>query len=318
MGKLKSFVKGAAVTGAVAGGALFAAGNVFTYLSLTPNGVKKLNGGKPIDPVINEIYANSVENRIGGEWFDEKDPERLFTFNKYSDCLHAYYIKADEPSDIYVIDCHGFTSRPRDMGIYAKRFNEQGFNVLLPCLRGHDNSEHNYIAMGWDDRLDIVEWISYIIEQNPNAKIILHGVSMGAATVMMTTGEELPANVVCAVEDSGYTSVWDEFCSQITKVFHLPPFPFVDAANLSTRLYLGFDLKRASALEQVKRSKTPTLFIHGDADTFVPFSMLQPLYDAAACEKEMLAFSGVPHAVSALVEPERYWSTVNAFIAKYI
>ena len=102
MGKLKSFVKGAAVTGAVAGGALFAAGNVFTYLSLTPNGVKKLNGGKPIDPVINEIYANSVENRIGGEWFDEKDPERLFTFNKYSDCLHAYYIKADEPSDIYV------------------------------------------------------------------------------------------------------------------------------------------------------------------------------------------------------------------------
>lgn len=318
MSKLSKFAKGAAIVGVAAGGALLASGHVFAHLSLTPSGVKKLNKGEPIDPEINEIYANSVECREGGEWFDAVEPDKLFTFNKYSDCLHAYYIKADEPSDKYIIVCHGFTSCPRDMGFYAKHFHEQGFNVLLPCLRGHDNSEHNYISMGWDDRHDIVDWIEYIIEQCPASRIVLHGVSMGGATVMMTTGEELASNVVCAVEDCGYTSVWDEFSSQITHIFKLPPFPFLDSANLATKMRFGLDLKRASALEQVKRSKTPTLFIHGDRDTFVPTAMLQPLFEAATCEKEKLLVPDTPHGVSALVEPELYWRTVNAFIAKYI
>ncbi len=318
MGKTKKIVKGVAIVGAVTGGALFAAGNVFAYLSLTPNGVKRLNDGKPIDPEIDIIFRNSEENRQGGLWFDASEPDRVFTFNKFSECLHAYFIKSDKPSDIYVIECHGFTSRPRDMGLYAKRFHEQGYNVLLPCLRGHDNSEHSYITMGWYDRLDVIDWIEYIVELNPNAKIILHGTSMGGATVMMTTGEELPENVVCAVEDCGYTSIWDEYSSQIMNIFHLPPFPFLNAANVVTKLRMKLDLKRASALEQVKRSKTPTLFIHGDRDTFVPFSMLQQLYDAAACEKEMLVVNDAPHSVSALLVPELYWSTVNKFIAKYI
>lgn len=316
--KLNGFIKRAAIAGAAAAGAYYAVGSTFLYLSLTPKGTKRMNNGLPIDPQIAEIFATHPEVKQGNEWFENSEPAKLFTFNKFSDCLHAYFIPAEQESDVFVIECHGYTSKCEDMAFYGKRFHALGFNVLFPCLRGHDGSEHNYISMGWHDRLDVLDWIEYITEMNENAKIILHGASMGGATVMMVTGEQLPRNVVCAVEDCGYSSVWDEFSSQITKVLKLPVFPFLNAANSASRFWLGYDFKEASSLEQVKKSKTPTLFIHGDKDSFVPFEMLEPIYQAAACEKEKLVVPGALHAVSALVQPDLYWSTVNEFIKKYI
>ena len=193
-----------------------------------------------------------------------------------------------------------------------------GFNVLAPYLRAHGKSEHKYCSMGWLERLDIVDWINYIVERHPGCKIILHGCSMGSATVMMTTGEALPSNVVCAVADCGYTSVWDEYSVQIGDTLGLPETPFLQLANLAAKIKIGFDFKEASALKQVRKSKTPTLFIHGDRDDFVPLWMNYPLYKNAACEKERLIVSNAPHAASAIVAPELYWSTVERFIKKYI
>ena len=90
-----------------------------------------------------------------------------------------------------------------------------------------------------------------------------------------------------AIEDCGYTSAWDEFSYQLDDLFGLPSFPALDAANIVTMIRGGYNLKDADALEAVKKSKTPTLFIHGDADDFVPTSMVYPLYDAAVCEKDI-------------------------------
>ena len=88
---------------------------------------------------------------------------------------------------------------------------EQGWNVLLPDMRTHGESEGKYIGMGWLDRLDVLKWIDLIRERDEQAQIILHGVSMGGATVMMTSGEALPENVRAVIDDCGYTSVWDIF-----------------------------------------------------------------------------------------------------------
>ena len=59
----------------------------------------------------------------------------------------------------------------------------------------------------------------------------------------------------------------------------------MNAANMVTKLRAGYDLEEASAVKQVAKSKTPMLFIHGDADTFVPFEMLDEVYNAAKVEK---------------------------------
>ena len=141
---------------------------------------------------------------------------------------------------------------------------------------------------------------------------------MGAATVMMATGEDLPSNIKVAIEDCGYSSIWDEFEIQLKILFDLPTFPVLNAASTVCKLNAGYGLKEGSAVEQVKKSKIPTLFIHGDKDRFVPFEMLDILYDAANCEKQKLVVEGAAHAESVSVNSSLYWKTVDEFIGRYV
>jgi fermentation-respiration switch protein FrsA (DUF1100 family) len=127
---------------------------------------------------------------------------------------------------------------------------------------------------------------------------------------MMATGEELPANVKVAIEDCGYTSIWDEFEMQLKQLYNLPTFPVLNAASAVCKIKAGYMLEEGSCIKQVKKSKTPTLFIHGNLDKFVPFDMLEKVYEAANCKKQKLVIEGAAHAESASVNPELYWKTM--------
>ena len=141
---------------------------------------------------------------------------------------------------------------------------------------------------------------------------------MGAATVMMATGENVPSNVKVAIEDCGYTSVWDEFKIQLKSLFGLPSFPVLNAASTISNIKAGYDLKEGSSIEQLKKSKTPTLFIHGSEDKFVPFYMLDEVYNVATCKKDKLVIEGAAHAESDRVNPDLYWSKIDEFIKENI
>lgn len=158
------------------------------------------------------------------------------------------------------------------------------------------------------------------MEQDPQAEVVLFGISMGGATVMMTAGEaDLSSNVKCVIEDCGYSSVWDEFAGQLKEMFGLPTFPVLDAASLVTQLRAGYGFQEASAVEQLKKTSLPMLFIHGEEDTFVPYAMLDVVYQACASpEKELLSIPSAEHGEASSVDPERYWSTVEAFLAKHM
>lgn len=261
-------------------------------------------------------FYHSPEAKAGIEFYQKNTYQNVFTFNKYSECLHAIFY--ENSSNVYAISCHGFTGDPSQNSIFTKRFYEMGCNVLLPYLRGHGKSEHEHCTMGWLDRLDIIDWVNFIIKKNPDAKIILHGASMGAATVMNATGEDLPANVICCIEDCGFTTLWEQYRTQIKGMTKIPADIILTLVNPAIKSNLGFEIKDNSPLEQVKKSKTPTLFIHGDKDTTVPFEMVDALYQAAGCEKEKLVVKDATHAASGYVYPEIYWDAVSAFIAKYL
>ena len=157
--------------------------------------------------------------------------------------------------------------------------------------------------------------LNMLVEQDSEAEIVLYGISMGGATVMMTAGEELLSNVKCIIEDCGYSSVWDEFAGQLDELFGLPTFPVLDAASLASQVRAGFGFKEASAVEQLKRASVPMLFIHGEDDTFVPYWMLDVVYEACASpEKERLSVPGAGHGEASWKDPELYWSTVGAFL----
>lgn len=315
----KRFFKAAAAAGFAVGSASAVAANAFIDGFLSKKGIAKIAASVGLSPSEDSApLRESAEAVAGINFYREKVYEEPFVFNKYGVCLHSIFYRAKAPSDVFVISCHDYASDPSRNYVYAKRFYDAGFNVLLPYLRGHGKSEHKLCSMGWLDRFDIIDWINYIAERNPNAKIILHGVSMGAFAVASATGEDLPENVVCCLEDCGYSSVWDQLSFGMREFIGPPSGVFLNIVNLAAKIRLGFDFKEASAIRQTQKSKTPTLFIHGDRDYRVPFWMNYPLYGNASCKKERLVVPGAAHAASACVEPELYWPTIMKFIQKYV
>lgn len=292
-------------------GGLGFAGNYFYTLAIDSTSDKSVVFGKSeADPEMEQhqkdVYAQYESNGGKDTWLVNEDGYRL----------HGYTLEAKTHQ--WIIAVHGYMGQGSDMLSTGNRFYDQGYSVLIPDLRSHGQSEGTAIGMGGWDSNDIVAWINQIIDQDKDAKIILYGVSMGASTVMMTTGHDLPSNVKAAIEDCGYTSAWEEFSYQLDVLFGLPSFPALDAANFMTMLRGGYNLKDADALKAVSKSKIPTLFIHGDADDFVPIDMVYPLYEAASCEKELLIIKDAGHAQSRDVDPDTYWSHVDAFIHQYI
>ena len=243
--------------------------------------------------------------------------EDLFITSQDGIRLHNYVLNVPN-SNKWIITVHGYTSEGLSMASYARNFYEMGYNVIIPDLRGHGQSEGDYIGMGWDERFDIIDLIQSIVSQDADAEIALFGVSMGAATVMNVSGEVLPSNVKAIIEDCGYTSVWNQFAYQLKELFSLPAFPMMHSASLIAKLRAGYWLGEASPIDQVKRSVTPMLFIHGDQDDFVPYAMLDELYDASTTEKEKLVIEGAGHAKASKVNPNLYWSTITNFLNQYI
>ena len=219
-----------------------------------------------------------------------------------------------EETNKWAIILHGYRSNPSSVLTIGEHFSEKGYNVLIPSMRACADSEGEYVGMGWLDKDDLKCWIDLIIKQNNNSNIILHGSSMGAATVLMASGDELPSNVKAIIEDSGYTSVWDIFASEAKARFNLPAFPVLNMFEIVANVRANYDIKEASTLEQVKNNKTPILFIHGDADDFVPEYMCEELYEVANCKKDKLIIHDAGHTDSKYKEPETYYNKIFEFL----
>ena len=291
--------------------------------------------GRPSAPPEGDFLLKFVKKLVGMEedhgrvpspelqrnvrWYVDHLSEKAVETSPRGERIHADVFLSQTPSDIWVICLHGFSSCPRDLSNVVQKFRAWGWNALLPHLCGHGESECASVGMGWLDRLDAAAWAEYLVRTYEHPRIILYGGSMGGAAVMMTLGEPLPANVVCAVEDCGYTSVWDEYAHQAKTFLHLGPVtgPGLCALDLVARLRSGFSIREASSVDQLKKSKTPTLFIHGEADDTVPFRMLQAVYDACPCEKELLAVQGAGHGESQYQEA-LYFGAVKRFCERHL
>lgn len=252
------------------------------------------------------------------EWLASADSEEVSIESSDGLTLVGDVFTTDEDSHLWVIAVHGYKGDRDDMYNIASFYALEGYNVLTPDLRASGESEGTYIGMGWLDRYDLLLWIDYIIDLDPEAEIVLHGVSMGGATVMMVSGEDLPDNVVAIVEDCGYTSVWDIFSDELSYLFGLPEFPVLYVANIISGIRAGYTFSEASSLDQVANAEVPILFIHGSEDTFVVTDMVYEVYDACSSEKELLIVEGAGHGESYKLDPELYFDTVFSFLESYV
>lgn len=229
----------------------------------------------------------------------------------------VYYPNGD--SHLWVLALHGYRGTHTDSLRLATHYYDAGFQVVTPDLRACGDSQGDYVGMGWLDRRDMLGWIDWIVARDPEARIVIHGISMGGATTMMTAGEETPANVRAFVEDCGYTSVWEVFGSELGLRFGLPEFPLLYTASAIADWKAGYSFPEASALTQVARCEKPMLFIHGTADDFIPYAMLDTLYNAKpGTNKAELTAEGAGHGEAMYALGEGYWDAVWDFLTPWL
>lgn len=234
--------------------------------------------------------------------------------------LHArYYHVADgAPLTIFM---HGYRSNALCDGngafIMSKR---RGYNVLMVDQRAHGLSEGKVMTFGIKERYDCLDWIKYANQRfGDTTPIILMGVSMGAATVMMAAGLDLPSNVKCVLEDSGFSSP-SEIIKSVIRSMRLPVGLVYPVVRLSGRLFGGIDVEQAdaSSVEAVRDSKVPILFVHGEADDFVPCDMSKACFEACGKAKRILTVPGAGHGLSHCVDKDSYENLVEDFLDEVV
>lgn len=238
-----------------------------------------------------------------------------FITNREGLRLHALYATRHDATGTAIL-VHGYTDNAIRMMQFGKLYHDTlHFNILLPDHVRHGRSEGKAIQMGWLDRLNIERWVAVADSLWPAMPTYLHGVSMGAATVMMCSGDSLPPSVKGIIEDCGYTSVWEQFAKEIQGQFGLPVHPLMDVASALCQLRYGWTFGEASALGQVSRSTLPILFIHGDCDDFVPTDMVYPLFKAKTQgHKQLWIAKGSAHAEAYKDHPREYLDEIIKFL----
>lgn len=223
-----------------------------------------------------------------------------------------YHVKDGAPVSIIF---HGYRSNigtDCNGGYYLSVKN--GYNVLVVYQRGHRESGGKTITFGVKERYDCLDWISYVNERfGEETPILLMGLSMGAATVLMAAGLDLPSNVKGIMADCGFSSP-KEILQEVIRNMKYPLRITYFFVRMSARIFGQFDPEEASAVEALKDAKVPVLIIHGDDDRFVPSRMSRENYDACASAKEILIVPGAGHGLSYCVDAKAYEKAVQDFI----
>ena len=288
------------------------------YAERIPQGLFKRAGNKKSDKSLREIHKfNAAEN----EWAKTKDIEIVDMKNDRDLNLKGYYLPAEKESNIYVLFAHGYRSDHSGDPYNFIRFyhSEMGYNFMSVDHVTAGDSEGDYLGFDYFECEDMLLWVDYLVNRfGKDIKIILHGVSMGGATVCKMASR-VPEQVKLIVSDCAYTCATEELLNVVNSVGINRSAPFLlNVFNQVNKRMAGFDLKETDVRPSVKEAKVPMLFVHGDADDFVPMRMVYELYDLCPREKDLLIIPGAAHAESILIGSENYKAKLREFIAKYI
>lgn len=305
---------------AAAAGLLAAAGvgeTVYFYNRTMKRGNAKTERTTKMSGTDWEKYFPLMEERKG---FVMAKPHRDVYVTSFDGLkLHATYFPAleeyQDKGKKAVICFHGYTGEGLSNHVaIADYFLKHGYAMLLPDARAHGGSEGEYIGFGCLDRKDALVWIDWLIQEcGEDLQIMLHGTSMGGATVLMASGLKLSANVKGIVSDCGFTSPKEVFTHVLNHMYHLPAFPAIQGADLLNKKLAGYGMDECNAKYEVQKAEVPILFIHGSADTFVPCSMCDEIYGNCRSPKRKLIVEGAAHAESYYKDMERYEKELDEF-----
>ncbi len=280
-----------------------------------PHGIikRRMNKGKdgtrPID-----IYTDN--NR---KWVEKQPICNIDLENDRKNIVKGYLHKGDADSDVFVVFAHGYRSdHLGDPVNFQQFYHEKGYNFLSVDHVASGNSQGNFVGFGYYESQDLHKWINHLIsEYGEGIKIILHGVSMGGATVCQMASS-VPEQVKMIVSDCAFTSGFDEFDNVIKSIGITKTKALLKGFNAINKRVAGYDFALTDVRESVKNAKVPMLFVHGADDDFVPTKMGYELYDLCGGVKDLLIVDGAAHAESIRVDAITYQSKLNSMIEKYL
>lgn len=307
-----NLLKGAAAVAGVLAAAT-AGGSAYFYRRTMKRYNAKTERTMKMSGVDWETYIPAMKERR--EWMMEQPHEDVWITSHDGLKLHGTYFKGEEGNKA-VICFHGYTSQGvNDYGSLSHYYLKHGFRMLLIDERTHGQSEGEYIGFGFMDRLDGKKWVEWMIETaGEDVQILLHGNSMGGATVCMMSGLDLPKQVKGIVSDCAFTSPKYVFTHVLHSMYHLPAFPMIQIADRVNKWKAGYGLDECNAAREVRKAKVPFLFIHGEKDVFVPCSMTEEIYANCASEKTKLIVKEAGHGESYYKDTEAYEGALDSFI----
>ena len=215
-----------------------------------------------------------------------------------------------------VIFFHGYKSEPAcDFAAMYDFYKSLGCDLIYVHMRAHGKSDGTYIGFGALDRYDVVQWTNKAAELFPDNDIYLHGMSMGAASILQSADLDLNKNVRGVIADCGYSDLDTVFRNLVGKLYHLPTM-FVDVFEYVNLLKAGYGFKEASSVRSVSVTEIPLLYICGDCDRYVPKDMALEIFNACKSEKKLLLVPGAGHAASYMCAKDEYEALVREFIGR--
>lgn len=258
------------------------------------------------------------------EWLDSIRVEGALKdttiLNEDNHKLFARWVAAPNTTNKTAFILHGYQGSSLSMLQIGYMFNKElGYNIFLPDLRAHGQSEGDVACMGWKERHEVIRWIEIADDVfGGDTQIVVQGISMGGGTTMIVAGDKnLPPMVKCAINDCGYTSVYDAFSVSWNEKLKYLKFPLFDLGNMWSRILYGWRFDDASPLNSMKECYLPLFIIHGEKDSLLPVDMAYDLFDIKPGEKELWILPGVDHGAAYLDYPQEYAQRVQAFVERW-
>lgn len=229
--------------------------------------------------------------------------------------LHADFLRGEPGTKVTMIFCHGYKSEAAfDFAAMYDFYRSLGYNLVYLNMRAHGKSGGKYIGFGVLDRFDVQSWAKKVAELFPDTSIFLHGMSMGAASILQSANLELDPAVCGIIADCGFSSTNEVFRNLVGGLYHLPATPFVDIFEAVNRMTAGYGFTDADSVRSMEKSRLPLAYICGDCDRYVPLDMAMRIYNACVQDKVLLIAEGAGHAASFMTENEKYKNLITEFI----
>lgn len=305
--------------GAVAGVAVGAALHGYLdimYKETIPAGIIKRLANRSNDKEMDAFGKYTEENK---KWVSAQNIEVIDMQSDRGYTLKGYLLSAKEKSNVFVLFAHGYRADHNGDPInFEKYYYDKGYNFMSVDHTAAGDSGGSFVGFDYFESLDMLKWIDYLVSRfGKDIKIILHGVSMGGATVCKMA-DNVPKQVKLIVSDCAYTSALDQFDETARSAGVPRTKELLSILNFLNKRLAGYDLEHTNVRPHIISSRVPMLFVHGGADDFVPTKMVYELYGLCQTGKDLLIVEGAAHAQSIMVGYDEYTAKLDEFIEKYL